>query len=107
MTSDHPIAAPSPVETGGRVDLRRNQCEDDRVSYDAHWLTAAGRWRGRVEVIEQPQLEVHMAVEAGEPPAWLLDFTRSLLRTTAKTKPGAWPRRLSRWRKEPAARKNS
>jgi hypothetical protein len=40
------------------------------------------------------------------PPAWLEAFARALLRAVLRNKAsdGQWPRRLTRWRPEPAPR---
>lgn len=104
MHDDSPTAAPSPVRDGGRVDLRRSSADGTTVTYEARWTTPRGQSLGTVEIGKGVDLAVEIAVASGNPPVWLLEFTRALVRTTAKSCEGDWPRRLSRWRKEPAGR---
>lgn len=109
-------AEPSAVEDGGRVDVRRvdadpHSDEFSRVVYDAVWTLPDRKLSGRVLVVmEDPTAEtskqrnISVAIDSsGELPEWLEDFTRTLLRTIARSvgPKRPFPRRLSRWRDNP------
>lgn len=102
--SSAPLPEPSPVEYGGRVELRLTQVPegDEREAvYAARWFTAELSLQGEVSVSSSG---TSVEVEAPEElPDWLGQFTTTLVRTTARTaaKESAWPRRLTRWRKAP------
>jgi hypothetical protein len=91
-------------DTGGRFSLRLRAQDAGHAGYDltlaahgAEWSTeatvsstdgsvACGAWRGQ-----------------GDPPAWLLQYARSALRTAWQGhREQGWPRRLTRWRDVPA-----
>ena len=99
-----PYAAPSPVEHGGRVELRLLSSETDDTCkvYGARWFTSDGRYEGKVFVSigDQPEVTIDAPPAA---PEWLLTFSSGLMRTTARSalREGVWPRRLTRWRSSP------
>ncbi len=95
---------PSPVDAGGRVELRleTTNSAEGVVQFHARWFTEKDALEGSVLVDRQTPSQVQ--IEA--PPAlpeWLLAFTTTLVRTTARKAhaDGAWPRRLTRWRSAP------
>ncbi len=100
-----PFAAPAPTDHGGRIELRLETTEQT-VCYGARWYLAGdgkdsepltGRVRYSVE-----DGQISFDFDGPEPPTWLVDFTRALLRTTARTaKTSRWPRRITRWRAPP------
>jgi len=97
------LPEPSPVEHGGRVELRLDQAAGDApVRYNARWFTADERIEGNVEIADGKPPEVTVAPE-GELPDWLSSFTVTLVRTTARSaaQENNWPRRLTRWRAAP------
>lgn len=94
-------AAPSPVEHGGRVELRLVAQSDGTTRYAARWFTADEQMNGEVSV---SAADNRVAIDCPATlPDWLSSFTTSLVRTTARQaeKEGTWPRRLTRWRKSP------
>lgn len=106
MTKDPKVddpawAAPSPIEHGGRVELRLVEESDGTTRYAARWFTADEQINGEVSVRTG---ESHVVIDSPSSlPEWLSSFTTSLVRTTARQaqKDGTWPRRLTRWRKSP------
>jgi len=107
---DPPWAEPSPVEHGGRVELRLVESQGSTARYAARWYTAEERMDGEVTVLQaSSQTEAPPTVELDSPaqlPEWLGSFTTALVRTTARQaeQEGTWPRRLTRWRKSPSER---
>lgn len=110
MSSDRPSSAPlpepSPVEYGGRVELRLVQTPEaenvDDARYAARWFTADLTLEGEVTISPENS---EVKVQAPETlPEWLASFTTTLVRTTARSakKDNSWPRRLTRWRRAPA-----
>jgi len=102
-----PLAAPARTEHGARVELRLVSSSDPIV-YAARFLVAGepGWQEGRIHF--SPEAGVELEQPAPAVPAWALELALSLVRTTARaaTKDGSWPRRLTRWRKGPAATTN-
>jgi hypothetical protein len=106
MSSDKPpspLPEPSPVEFGGRVELRLIDSpggEPGPTRYAARWFTADQKLEGEVAISSGTQVSVHSPENL---PAWLGSFTTTLVRTTARQaqKDNSWPRRLTRWRKAP------
>lgn len=99
-----PLPEPSPVEFGGRVELRLLHApgpDTDQACYQARWFTADLSLEGEVS-ISLPTADVDVRAP-DELPEWLGQFTTSLVRTTARSaqKEKSWPRRLTRWRKAP------
>jgi hypothetical protein len=117
MNSDKPPSAlpePSPVEFGGRVELRLVSTGDAQGAtlYAARWFTADQDLEGEVSISQPANSEAPKAPEVlvSSPealPEWLSSFTTTLVRTTARNaqKENSWPRRLTRWRKAPAEKK--
>jgi hypothetical protein len=106
--ADPPWADPSPIDHGGRVELRLVESESGTARYAARWYTPEERLDGEVTVVH-PSSQTDApstTVEIDSPahlPEWLGSFTTSLVRTTARTaeQKGTWPRRITRWRKSP------
>jgi len=95
------LPEPSPVEHGGRVELRlsADAVTDEKVIYDARWFTANQELEGKVSINLAEKKGI--TVEAPDSlPDWLSTFTSTLVSTTARQakKDGSWPRRLTRWR---------
>ncbi len=105
------LPEPSPVEHGGRVELRLITAPSDEspsAHYGARWFTASQKIEGLVTIALSDKPVV--SLEASEPlPEWLGTFTTTLVRTTARqaVKENTWPRRLTRWRAAPSSPKNS
>jgi hypothetical protein len=103
-SSSMPLPEPSPVEFGGRVELRllRAPAQDsDQALYQARWFTADLSLEGEVSIsLPAAQVDVRAPEDL---PEWLGQFTTTLVRTTARSaqKDNSWPRRLTRWRKAP------
>ena len=113
------LAQPAVTKHGGRVELRWSQerTSDDSVCYFARWFiseragTDGDALTGWVYVhAPQPGAKAPLVViEQSELPDWMENFTTTLLRTTARGAlvdgaafgRGNWPRRLTRWRKDP------
>ena len=76
------LPEPSPVEHGGRVELRLLESADGEVRYAARWFTAEEQLEGQVQISGEKS-EVH--IESPDSlPSWLGSFTSSLVRTTAR-----------------------
>jgi hypothetical protein len=88
------------VDGGGRVELRAHDTvTSDKCIYDARFFVAESELSGRFLVQTNPTIQVVAESVDDGLPAWLLEFTTTLLRTTARSaaKTG-FPRRLTRWR---------
>lgn len=99
------LPEPSPVEAGGRVELRleNTNAGDGLVHFHARWFTEKSALEGSVTVGAETPPRVHIEAPEGLP-EWLSAFTTTLVRTTARkaNAEGTWPRRVTRWRASPA-----
>lgn len=100
-----PLPEPSPVEHGGRVELRLDLdgfSPEAEVVYQARWFTPEGALEGSVSVDRREKVMVSIQAPDGLP-EWLASFTSNLVSTTARkvTQEDEWPRRLTRWRDAP------
>lgn len=90
---------------GGRLELRLVERAEECVRYSVALCTREADWSGHVRIgLEEGAIAFEPAVPA--PLGWLLDVTRATLRALYRShrEDGAWPRRLTRWRPEPAQR---
>ena len=89
---------------GGRIVLRFVSADKSLV-YSVELYAPGASWRTRatVDLLQGGGEVTFDAVQEGAaPPAWLLQAARSLLRAVWRSKPQTWPRRVTRWRAEPA-----
>jgi hypothetical protein len=104
-SSSKPLPEPSPVEHGGRVELRLDLSstgDSGEARYEARWFTPGETHEGVVSV--EPGVRPVVNVEAPDSlPKWLASFTSTLVSTTARkvSVESPWPRRLTRWRADP------
>lgn len=107
-----PFAQPAVTKHGGRVELRLLPGDPQRpgARYVARFFFDEKVIEGWATIEAPPLGQPHplIQIEADALPSWLADFTVTLLRTTARTvfaeadqAAQLWPRRLTRWRKEP------
>ncbi len=107
--SSKQLPDPSPVEQGGRVELRLDTTSTpgEAIRYDARWFTASDEFQGYVLITlgNKPPISVHTSDDI---PPWLNAFTLSLVSTMSRQaqKEGTWPRRLTRWRDTPKVSSN-
>jgi hypothetical protein len=92
---------------GGRVELLLEACDEQKAAYRMNLSTAASEWTGQADVVlADGAVRIELAAGEGgaQPPRWLVDFVRQLLRTVwnARRTEGAspWPERITRWRDE-------
>ncbi len=87
---------------GGRITLRLERPLPDRIEYVGESIAPSGRWPLRASVLLADGV---VSLQGDGAPEWLLDYARAMLRTAWRSsKTGAtWPRRLNRWRDEPAS----
>ncbi len=97
-------------KNGGKIELRLGPQTGDSAEYQAHLQTAAARFRALVRVGASAGTQL---VEFGDwttdaaataPPEWLMADARAALKAALRTSraEGRWPRRITRWRPEPA-----
>ncbi|HEY0463930.1 MAG TPA: hypothetical protein VGC79_06960 [Polyangiaceae bacterium] len=90
---------------GGRLELKLATASETRADYLLTLFTPDAELSASAS-IDEPADAVELAeFQGGTPPAWLLAYAQALLRSVLRTKrsDGAWPRRLTRWRREPKA----
>ncbi len=93
----------APLETGGRVELRLTT--GGSTTYEARWFHGDARFNGRATVDEDGEAQIRIDEDGA--PEWLVAWTSALLRVLARdhaTSGAAWPRRITRWRKQPELR---
>ena len=85
---------------GGRIVLRMTS-SGPPVAYALELHTPQGIHHGVARIDESGAVTLE-ATSGDEPPAWLLQSTRALLRALFRAHvQSGWPRRLTRWRAEP------
>jgi len=92
-------------ETGGRFSLSLEGQNETRVRYALTLATARHEWHAHASVATADG-----GVETsgwtgggGAPPAWLLQYARAALRSAwHQHRELGWPKRLTRWRDQPA-----
>jgi hypothetical protein len=96
-------------KNGGKIELRLGAATAESADYAAHLQTPFGSFSARVKVGASagPKLVdfgVWTSDAAGEPPEWLTADARAALKAALRTSQseGRWPRRITRWRPEPA-----
>jgi hypothetical protein len=76
--------------------LKLREQSTERVRYDAE-LESANEHRKSLATVRMEDGAVSFDTwEPSEPPAWLVDSTRAILRIEWRAK--SWPRRITRWR---------
>ncbi|HEY3495367.1 MAG TPA: hypothetical protein VGK73_11800 [Polyangiaceae bacterium] len=96
----------SPPSHGGRLQAKLAAARDGVAQYELVLSDASGRWAGAASVAEGNGAVSFGAWQGqGEPPGWLVEGARALLRTGwQRARTGLpWPRRLTRWRPGPEA----
>lgn len=97
------MLTPMQPDTGGRFSLRLCDHGSSHARYELQVVTRDGEWSTGVQVsTADGQVECAPWRGEGEPPAWLLHYSRAALRSAwhAHREQG-WPRRLTRWRDAP------
>jgi hypothetical protein len=88
---------------GGHVRLDLVSADGAAASYTLELETPSGSWRGRAAVDRDGT--VHFDDLGGDPPEWLCEAVRALLRSLWRSRTSdanePWPRRLERWRPDP------
>ena len=91
-------------ETGGRFELRLRASDEERAGYALTLATEGAEWSTEISA-SAADGEVRSGAwkGAGEPPPWLYRYAQSALRSAWHVhREQGWPRRLTRWRSEPA-----
>ncbi|MBK7578778.1 MAG: hypothetical protein IPI67_01115 [Myxococcales bacterium] len=93
------------VQAGGRMNLELEPTTNAVARYRAELSSGAETWIGAVEVSAAGEVQFEAWTPA-EPPTWLRDATRAMVRTEWRNRTGEspthWPRRITRWRAKPA-----
>jgi hypothetical protein len=76
--------------------LKLREQSSERVRYDAELRSANEHGKSLATIRVEDGAVSFEAWEPSEPPAWLVDSARAILRTEWRAK--AWPRRITRWR---------
>jgi hypothetical protein len=90
--------------TGGRFSLQLCEADAQHARYALTLATAGAEWTSEASVFSADgRIELAACRGQGEPPPWLLQYTRAALRSIwrAHAEQG-WPRRITRWRDAPA-----
>jgi len=89
---------------GGRIALRLLATTSETVSYDVTLFGPREQWSGAAEVTTAAGV-VSFSGFTPDVPEWMCEWTRATLRTAWRnSKNEGWPRRIGRWRQEPASR---
>lgn len=87
-------------EHGGRIELVLARADERGARYASTLSTAERSWSGSVEVAAGDGAVVIDVPD--DPPAWLVDVVRGVVRAGWRARAEAgWPRRLTRWRAGP------
>jgi hypothetical protein len=96
-------------ENGGKIELKLGAATSELAEYEAKLETPTGIWRSTARVgasvgKHQVELGAWVSTAAAEPPEWLMADARAALKAALRTQQAEsrWPRRLTRWRPEPA-----
>ena len=96
-------------KNGGKIELKLGPATLESAEYEAHLQTASASFRSLVRVgadasNRQVEFGVWTSDAGGEPPEWLTADARAALKAALRTSQseGRWPRRIARWRPEPA-----
>lgn len=97
------------LESGGRLLLRLQSVEPTLVRYAGELRLPTHTVPVEARVLrEAHRVEVDVGSSEAAPPPWLVEFVVTTLRVTSRSRPPGsndpWPRRLTRWRDEPAER---
>jgi hypothetical protein len=90
--------------TGGRFSLRLSEHDESLARYELTLSTPCGEWSSQARVqVADGRVDFDAWKGDGEPPPWLVHYTRAALRSAwrAAAEQG-WPRRLTRWRDAPS-----
>jgi len=96
-------------KNGGKIELKLGPATHESAEYEAHLQTASASFRSLVRVgagagNKQVEFGAWATDGDGEPPDWLTADARAALKAALRTSQseGRWPRRITRWRPEPA-----
>lgn len=94
---------------GGKIELKLTDATEESAAYAVHLETSAATFHtdaqvGAQVIPAQVQFAAWSSDTALEPPEWLIRETRAALKAALRTSQaeGRWPRRIARWRPEPA-----
>jgi hypothetical protein len=91
---------------GGRIELRLLGSDADRVRYDVKLCDPLHEWSGSAEVVPENGIVTLLGLEPA--PDWLKELVRTTLRGLWRNSAAeGWPRRVARWRPEPADKAQS
>jgi len=96
------------TDSGGRFTARLLDEDAERARFALELSTAEGLWSTEA-VVSSAAGEVTWQAwtGSGEPPAWLVHYARSALRSAWRAQgEEGWPRRLTRWRGAPEGRRS-
>ena len=91
-------------DTGGRFSLQLQEQDTGHACYALSLATGNSQWLGSARVsLDEGRVDVTGWTGPGEPPRWLLQYTRAALRMAwYQHRELGWPRRMTRWRDVPA-----
>lgn len=94
------LADPAPQTHGGRVELRLLDSDGNASArYEALYFVGGRRLVGELQAEAGPPARVSAISLDPVTPAWLVEFSITLLRTTTRSaRTNGFPRRLTRWR---------
>ena len=93
-------------DNGGRLNLVLKGPRAESTVYNAELRGPEGVWAAEIVIASGGEV-LSGPWSGGEPPDWLLKFTLTFLKTHWRNHQGGtpWPRRITRWRAEPKARR--
>lgn len=91
-------------DTGGRFSLSLQDQDEAQARYELSLATAGHEWLARAVVaVADGSIDTSDWSGTDVPPAWLLQYARAALRTAwHQHRELGWPRRITRWRDQPA-----
>ena len=98
-------------KNGGKLELKLHQATSQQAEYEAEIQTPAGSFRATASVVVAGGAvsfglwQAGSANSSADPPQWLVDAARASLKAACRASQaeGRWPRRIARWRPEPAS----
>jgi hypothetical protein len=101
--ADAPNSPPMQPETGGRFSFQLAEHDTLAARFQLVLATPEARWSGGARVsVADGGVEFDAWDGPGEPPAWLVQYTRAGLRSAWRQHgERGWARRVTRWRDAP------